>query len=121
MPDAVQRSRCIRSEQAELLKSSSRLFICTCYLGWTKELVCADLIKVHQRTTVDRDRLHNVTTYSNHVKCLAALVRIRNGSTIKSLVSVHAEACDCHKYHKCSCVSMSIVMSHEPRVTSYKP
>ena len=91
-PGAVQKSRCIWSEQAELLRSSSRLFIHTYYLGQTNELVHADLIEVHQRTTVNHDQLHNVTAYSNHIKYLATLVRFRNESTIESLVSVYAEA-----------------------------
>ena len=64
-PGAVQRSRCIWSEWAELLRSSSHLFIRTNYLGQTEELVHADLIEVHQRTTVDHDQLRNVTAYSN--------------------------------------------------------
>ena len=34
-------------------RSSAQLFICTNYLGQTKELVYTDLIKVYQRTTVD--------------------------------------------------------------------
>ena len=46
-PGIVQRSRCIQSEQADLLGSSAQLFIGTNYLGQTQELVCADLIEVH--------------------------------------------------------------------------
>ena len=112
MLGTVQRSKCIWSEWAKLLKSLSHLFLCTCYLGWTKKLVHTDLIEVYQRTIVDHDRLHNVTTYSNHIKCLATLGKIRSRSTIESSVSIYAEACNCCKYCKYSCVSMSIVISH---------
>ena len=36
-------------------RSSAQLFICTNYLGQTKELVCADLKGNQRRTAVDHD------------------------------------------------------------------
>ena len=91
-------------------RSSAQLFIHTNYLGPTKELVCADLVEVHQRTIVNHNQLCNVTAYSNLSHCLAASGSNRNRSTIKASVGVYAKACDYHKYHKHSCVSMLMVI-----------
>ena len=52
-PGAVQKSSVYEVNKLSLLRSSAQLFIYTNYLGRTIDQVCADLIEVHHRSTVD--------------------------------------------------------------------